>query len=74
MNPDPNPKPLTQLLAAVQGAVLADLLDAAREAFALWHWVTCDGGMGEEGEASPTGRRAGFLKLLQAFEAQSPYA
>ena len=27
------------LLAAVQGSVLAELLEAAREAFAFWHWI-----------------------------------
>lgn len=32
----------TALLAAVQGAVLADLLDSAREAFAVWYLVVTE--------------------------------
>ena len=27
------------LLMAVQGSILADLLESAREAFAFWHWA-----------------------------------
>ena len=27
------------LLRAVQGTILGQLLEAAREAFAFWHWV-----------------------------------
>jgi hypothetical protein len=31
------------LLSIVQGSVLADLLEAAREAFVLWHWLSTQG-------------------------------
>ena len=65
----------------MQGAVLAESLAAAREAFAVWHWACCGagahGGGAQEADGSdwegesPDVRRAAFLALLQSVQAES---